>query len=190
MLIHEIPLPVPGLLGVAFNIGPSTPPVLVGLPEEGTVLPAVAFDVCRIFNFLPVRRCRVAGVLPGRCSDTLSCMCAHTRQIRGVLALLCCLAWEKQVVMFSSRLWLLSEAGESILALLFPFSWQHVYIPVLPHSLAPDYIQVRRQAWAHSCLCEALCHVVHVTRLLARRHLFRFSSACTLVRVLRCSRST
>lgn len=65
------------------------------------------------------------------------------RQVQAVLAVVTCLAWERRVVMFSRRLWLLAEAGEALLALLFPFSWQHVYIPVLPHSLAADYIQVR-----------------------------------------------
>lgn len=54
MLIHEVPLPVPASLGISFNLGPATPPMSVALPEEGSALPAVAFDVCRVFNFLPV----------------------------------------------------------------------------------------------------------------------------------------
>ena len=56
MLIHEIPVPVPESLGVSFNVGAHSAPFTLALPPETSPLAATAFDTCRLFAWLPVRR--------------------------------------------------------------------------------------------------------------------------------------
>lgn len=41
--------------------------------------------------------------------------------------------------------WLLTVAAEGVVRLLYPLRWQHVYIPVMPSSLA-DYVEVSTAA--------------------------------------------
>ncbi|CAM9333451.1 unnamed protein product [Ectocarpus sp. 4 AP-2014] len=53
------------------------------------------------------------------------------------LALLC----ERKVVLVSSRLSLLTQAGEVFRSLLQPLSWSHVYVPLLPRKMAADLLQ-------------------------------------------------
>ena len=49
--------------------------------------------------------------------------------------LLAALLTERQVFMFSSQVSLLTAVAETLRALLLPFTWQHVYVPVLPPKL-------------------------------------------------------
>ena len=49
--------------------------------------------------------------------------------------LLLCLMLERRCVFFSRDIALLTPAMEATLAALYPFEWQHVYIPVLPSHL-------------------------------------------------------
>jgi hypothetical protein len=44
-------------------------------------------------------------------------------------------------VLQSRHHWLLTVAAESVVRLLYPLKYQHVYIPVMPSSLA-DYLEV------------------------------------------------
>ena len=48
-----------------------------------------------------------------------------------------CLALERQVLITSTQLSLLTTASEVFLSLLFPMRWSHAYIPVLPHFMIP-----------------------------------------------------
>lgn len=48
-----------------------------------------------------------------------------------------CLALERQVLITSTQLSLLTTATEVFLSLLFPMRWSHAYIPVVPHSMIP-----------------------------------------------------
>jgi pentatricopeptide repeat protein len=48
-----------------------------------------------------------------------------------------CLAIERQVLLTSTQLSLLTSCGEILISLLFPMRWSHAYIPVLPHFLVP-----------------------------------------------------
>ena len=48
-----------------------------------------------------------------------------------------CLILERQVLLTSTQLSILTTASEILLSLLFPFRWSHAYIPVLPHFLIP-----------------------------------------------------
>ncbi|XP_072033934.1 uncharacterized protein [Amphiura filiformis] len=54
---------------------------------------------------------------------------AHVIQVFASLLL------ERRVVMCSSKLSKLSSCSQAIAALLYPFAWQHVYVPVLPEKL-------------------------------------------------------
>jgi len=57
--------------------------------------------------------------------------------IENVLTVWHCLALERQVLLTSTQLSLLTECCEILLSLLFPMKWSHAYIPVLPHFLIP-----------------------------------------------------
>ena len=46
------------------------------------------------------------------------------------------------LILFSTIESMLSFTAESLVALIYPFQWTHVYVPVLPSPLL-DYIQVR-----------------------------------------------
>jgi hypothetical protein len=48
-----------------------------------------------------------------------------------------CLVLERQVLLTSTQLSILTTCSEILLSLLFPMRWSHAYIPVLPHFLIP-----------------------------------------------------
>lgn len=48
-----------------------------------------------------------------------------------------CLVLERQVLLTSTQLSILTVSAEIFLSLLFPMKWSHAYIPVLPHFLIP-----------------------------------------------------
>ncbi|XP_071447569.1 DENN domain-containing protein 5B [Hetaerina americana] len=54
---------------------------------------------------------------------------------KRLLELFTCLLLENQVLLYSSDYQRLMLVAESITCLLFPFAWQHVYVPILPSSL-------------------------------------------------------
>lgn len=55
--------------------------------------------------------------------------------VECVIKLFTCVLLENQVLLKSSDFHKLMVVSECITALLFPFSWQHVYVPILPASL-------------------------------------------------------
>jgi len=57
--------------------------------------------------------------------------------IQNILTVWHCMALERQVLLTSTQLSLLTECCEIFLSLLFPMKWSHAYIPVLPHFLIP-----------------------------------------------------
>ena len=57
--------------------------------------------------------------------------------IDNILTVWHCLALERQVLITSTQLSLLTECTEILLSMLFPMKWSHTYIPVLPHFLIP-----------------------------------------------------
>jgi len=58
-------------------------------------------------------------------------------EIENVITVWHALALERQVLLTSSQLSLLTTCSEILLSLLFPMRWSHAYIPVLPHFLIP-----------------------------------------------------
>lgn len=57
--------------------------------------------------------------------------------IPNILTVWSALALERQVLVTSTQLSLLTTCCEILLSLLFPMKWTHAYIPVLPHFLVP-----------------------------------------------------
>lgn len=49
-----------------------------------------------------------------------------------------CLLLERKVVLLSSQYSLLTPVVETFLLLMYPFRWQHVYIPLLPEVRSRD----------------------------------------------------
>ncbi|KAL6052530.1 DENN (AEX3) domain containing protein, variant 2 [Balamuthia mandrillaris] len=58
-----------------------------------------------------------------------------TLDLDNVLLLFSCVLSEQKIVLKSSQYTLLTYVAESINSLLYPFAWQHVYVPVLPECL-------------------------------------------------------
>ncbi|XP_029104178.1 DENN domain-containing protein 5A isoform X2 [Scleropages formosus] len=55
--------------------------------------------------------------------------------VENVLQLFTCALLEFQILLYSQHYQRLMTVAESITALMFPFQWQHVYVPILPASL-------------------------------------------------------
>ncbi|KAF0682565.1 Aste57867_25363 [Aphanomyces stellatus] len=60
--------------------------------------------------------------------------------VKNIVLVLNCLLLEQRVLVHSSQHGLLMPVAEALCALLFPFVWEHVYIPMLPMKLL-DYLQ-------------------------------------------------
>uniref|UniRef100_A0A8C4F503 DENN/MADD domain containing 5A n=1 Tax=Dicentrarchus labrax TaxID=13489 RepID=A0A8C4F503_DICLA len=55
--------------------------------------------------------------------------------VENILQLFTCALLEMQILLYSQHYQRLMTVAESITALMFPFQWQHVYVPILPASL-------------------------------------------------------
>ncbi|XP_060770286.1 DENN domain-containing protein 5B isoform X1 [Neoarius graeffei] len=55
--------------------------------------------------------------------------------VENLVQLFTCVLLEMQVLLYSQDYQRLMVVGEGITTLLFPFQWQHVYVPILPASL-------------------------------------------------------
>ncbi|XP_028916365.1 DENN domain-containing protein 5A isoform X1 [Ornithorhynchus anatinus] len=55
--------------------------------------------------------------------------------VENVLQLFTCALLEFQILLYSQHYQRLMTVAETITALMFPFQWQHVYVPILPASL-------------------------------------------------------
>uniref|UniRef100_A0A674P1I9 DENN domain containing 5A n=1 Tax=Takifugu rubripes TaxID=31033 RepID=A0A674P1I9_TAKRU len=59
----------------------------------------------------------------------------HLLGVENVLQLFTCALLEMQILLYSQHYQRLMAVAESITTLMFPFQWQHVYVPILPASL-------------------------------------------------------
>ncbi|XP_065844490.1 DENN domain-containing protein 5A-like [Oscarella lobularis] len=55
--------------------------------------------------------------------------------VEKILLIYTCLLLEHQILFVADEYQLLMTTAESLTALMFPFTWQHVYVPILPKSL-------------------------------------------------------
>jgi len=102
----EIPLPPPGRVSLAF-----------ALPGE------------KVFN------CHAPGLHDFPLVDFSFHALFHSLDIDNVLKLLMCALLEKKILLISKHKSLLSIAAETLCAIMLPFGWRRVYIPVLARSL-------------------------------------------------------
>ncbi|ETW00719.1 hypothetical protein H310_07274 [Aphanomyces invadans] len=60
--------------------------------------------------------------------------------VKNIVLILNCMMLEQRILIHSSHHGLLTPVCEALCALLYPFVWEHVYIPMLPMKLI-DYLQ-------------------------------------------------
>jgi hypothetical protein len=102
--MFDVPLPPRGDTRVQYTLADET--FFISRPEPNE-LPLLDLSMKSLFEFLSLEN------------------------VVTVIGLLLC---ERSVVLCSRNVSLLTPAGEALRALLFPFSWQAIYIPVLPRS--------------------------------------------------------
>ncbi|KAL4157731.1 hypothetical protein PRNP1_003516 [Phytophthora ramorum] len=93
--------------------------------------------------------------------------------LKNVIYIINCLLLEQRVLVHSSHQGLLTPICEALCALLFPFSWRHVFIPFLPVKLieylqapVPYFIGIQTSSLATRVGSEmfASCVVVHLDK--------------------------
>ena len=104
----EIPAPPPGSFQVQTTILDSI--ISIWSPEHNMPIQWVSLPFSHLFQCLDVE---------------------------NILTIWTALALERQVLITSTQLSLLTTCCEIFLSLLFPLKWTHAYIPVLPHFLVP-----------------------------------------------------
>ncbi|XP_072941524.1 DENN domain-containing protein 5B isoform X1 [Epargyreus clarus] len=111
-LLYEVPVPLPGQ-ALRLYVPPSEPhldpvPVVIRMPNPPEELPLLDYPLRVMFS-------------------TLGVDC--------VVQLFTCVLLEHQVLLRSSDYNKLMLVAECIVSLLLPFSWAHVYVPILPAPL-------------------------------------------------------
>jgi pentatricopeptide repeat protein len=104
----EIPAPPPGSFEVQTTILDSV--IRIWSPPHNLPIPWISMPFGNLFE----------------CLD-----------IDNIILVWHCLVLERQVLLTSTQLSILTTASEIFLSLLFPFRWSHAYIPLLPHFLIP-----------------------------------------------------
>jgi pentatricopeptide repeat protein len=104
----EIPAPPPGSFEVQTTILDSV--IRIWSPPHNLPIPWVSLPFGNLFE----------------CLD-----------IDNIILVWHCMVLERQVLLTSTQLSILTTASEIFLSLLFPFRWSHAYIPLLPHFLIP-----------------------------------------------------
>ena len=104
-LTQEIVLPIPGKHSVTFRFGRER--INLRLPSE-LEFPLLDLSLRYLLHFIPVKT---------------------------LIDIMVCLLTERQVLMVSSKIERLTLIGDSLIALLFPFRWYHVYMPTLTKHL-------------------------------------------------------
>ncbi|GAM26350.1 hypothetical protein SAMD00019534_095250 [Acytostelium subglobosum LB1] len=104
-MVHDVPLPVQGVSTVNYTINKTV--ISLKRPPE-CLLPMSDLPFSLLF----------------KCLD-----------IKNVLMLLKCILLEEKIVFISTHYSLLTYVAEIFSALLHPFVWPHVYVPVLPELL-------------------------------------------------------
>ncbi|XP_034936664.1 DENN domain-containing protein 5B isoform X2 [Chelonus insularis] len=111
-LLYNVPVPLPGKSLKFFvpNDEPAKSPLelVILYPSPSTELPLLDYPLKDVFTWLGPET---------------------------VIQLFTCVLLENQVLLQSRDFHKLMVVAECITALLFPFTWQHVYVPILPASL-------------------------------------------------------
>ncbi|EFA86527.1 WD40 repeat-containing protein [Heterostelium album PN500] len=129
-MIQEVPLPTLGVNNVNYTINNNTI-TLKRLPE--CLLPVSDLPYSLLF----------------KCLD-----------IKNVLLLFKCILMEEKIVIISSQYSLLTSISEILSSLLHPFTWPHVYVPILPELLLEyvyspfPFIMGIHKSYSHNILNE------------------------------------
>eukprot|EP00743_Colponemidia_sp_Colp-15_P005741 GILK01006171.1.p1 GENE.GILK01006171.1~~GILK01006171.1.p1 ORF type:complete len:1268 (-),score=219.43 GILK01006171.1:106-3909(-) len=109
--MNEVPLPDQGHACVQYDIGHSVIAFWRPPPNSPSFVDSCCFE--------PLFRCL---------------------SLENVVELWQCVLMERKIIFISSHYALLTAVAEAVLAVIFPFLWTHVYIPVLP-VLLMDFVQ-------------------------------------------------
>lgn len=104
-LLRDIPVPSPGRSVRFWCLGEA---VTLSMPKEPRELPLFDYDLLEFFDILG---------------------------IENAIKFLTCALLENQTIVYSSDLDKLMLVCECVTGLMYPFSWPHVYVPILPPSL-------------------------------------------------------
>jgi hypothetical protein len=104
--LNDVPAPPPGKVDVTYLLGPDSV----------------------IFRRPPSNEPTAWSSLP--LSSLFECL-----SLQNILLVFSALISERQVAFISSQYSLLTTCSESILSLMFPLTWTHVYIPILPRRI-------------------------------------------------------
>lgn len=104
-LLYDIPLPSPGRSVRFWSLGSEA---FISLPKEPDELPIFDYPLLDFFDILGVE---------------------------NSIKLITCVLLEYQILVFSSDCQNLMLVCESVLALIYPFKFSHVYVPILPPML-------------------------------------------------------
>jgi hypothetical protein len=104
--LNDVPAPPPGKVEVTYIIGPDS--VVFGRPPSNEPTAWSSHPLSSLFECL---------------------------SLQNILTIFSALISERQVALISSQYSLLTTCSESILSLLFPLTWTHVYIPILPRRI-------------------------------------------------------
>merc|ERR1719312_1369730 len=104
-LLYDIPLPSPGRSVRFWSLGSEA---FISLPKEPDELPIFDYPLLDFFDILGVE---------------------------NSIKLITCVLLEYQILVFSSDCQNLMLVCESVLALIYPFEFSHVYVPILPPML-------------------------------------------------------
>jgi hypothetical protein len=106
---------------------------------------------------------RTGCSLPCLCVPLTHHCCTHGRscilQADHITTLLAAMLCERKIIVCSDRVELLAPCAELLVALLFPFRWQCLYVPVMPANIAGECVQVRPGCSARGvcvCVCESM----------------------------------
>jgi hypothetical protein len=104
--VSEVPLPPAGKVEVQWSLG--VEPITFRRPPKNRRVSAYNLPFREVFEAL---------------------------DLSNLLTLVRCLLTDKQVLLVSSQLSLLTAAAEVLVSLIYPFRWPHAFIPVLPRAL-------------------------------------------------------
>ncbi|CAG0883872.1 unnamed protein product [Darwinula stevensoni] len=106
-ILHEVSIPHPGQ-SLTWKLPESLPALRLHYPDPACELPLLDFPIREVIELLGTE---------------------------NFLQLFTCLLLENQVLLYSKELYRLMLVAECATAVLFPFMWQHVYVPIVPASL-------------------------------------------------------
>lgn len=147
-LCHGILQPVRGVYGVQFTMSTSTITML--LPSVTSRHPLSVLETIRsktpsslpLFPAVDEHRC-----IPTDSMQALFPPVAYTLaplfalfNVREIIDIVALTLLEYRIVIHSTNMAVLCPVAEAICTLLYPFRWQHPYVPVLPRYLL-DYLQ-------------------------------------------------